>query len=299
MQSTIGFVGLGRMGLNMAELAHERGLTLIAYNRSEGPRKEAEALGIQTAPSIKEMIDALPSPKVVWLMVTSSAVDAVLDEVVPLLELGDTIVDGGNSFYLDSLRRHKALTEKGLHFLDCGTSGGMTGARHGASIMVGGDTDVFKKHEHLFKAFATEGGYARVGGAGAGHFVKMIHNGIEYGMMGALAEGFTILHDHEAKLGIDIAQVLKPYTHESIIAGKLTSWLGDAYAQGQIDTIEGIVPQGETESEMEHITTLGDTKVLLASLAQRKETRGTPSYLGKLVAAMRNQFGGHKVIVKE
>ena len=299
MQTTIGFVGLGRMGLNMAALGNERGLTLIAYNRSEAPRKEAEALGIHTVATLAEMIEALPSPKIVWLMVTSGAVDTVLAELVPQLSAGDTVIDGGNSFYVDSLQRHKALTVKGLHFLDCGTSGGMTGARHGASIMVGGEMEVFAQHEHLFKAFATEGGYARVGGPGAGHFVKMIHNGIEYGMMGALAEGFSILHDHEEKLGIDIAQVLKPYTHESIIAGKLTNWLKDAYHEGQIDTIEGVVPKGETESEMEHITTLGDTKVLSAALTQRKETREKPSYLGKLVAAMRNQFGGHRVILKD
>jgi 6-phosphogluconate dehydrogenase len=299
MQTTIGFIGLGRMGLNMAELAQERGLTLVAYNRSEEPRKEAEALGIKTVASIAEMIDALPSPKVVWLMVTSSAVDTVLEEVTSLLKEGDTVVDGGNSFYLDSLRRHKALEEKGLHFLDCGTSGGMTGARHGASIMVGGTQEVFGANEHLFKAFATEGGYARVGGPGAGHFVKMIHNGIEYGMMGALAEGFSILHDHEDTLGIDIVQVLKPYTHESIIAGKLTNWLSDAYTQGQVEAIEGVVPRGETESEMEHIITLGEAKVLEAALHQRKSTREKPSYLGRLVAAMRNQFGGHKVVTKE
>ena len=299
MQTTIGFVGLGRMGLNMATLAKERGIELVAYNRSEEPRKEAEALGIHTVSSIEQMVEALPSPKVVWLMVSSSAVDSVLEEITPLLQAGDTIIDGGNSFYLDSLRRHKALKENELNFLDCGTSGGMTGARNGASIMVGGEQTVFDTHEHIFKAFANRGGYARVGGAGAGHFVKMIHNGIEYGMMGALAEGFSILHDHESALGIDITQVLKPYTHESIIAGKLTDWLADAYTQGQVEAIEGIVPQGETESEMEHITTLGETKVLEAALAQRKQTREKPSYLGKLVAAMRNQFGGHKVVTKQ
>jgi 6-phosphogluconate dehydrogenase len=299
MQTTIGFVGLGRMGLNMATLGRERGLSLIVYNRSEEPRAQAAALGIETVDSLAHMVEKLPSPKVVWLMVTSAAVDSVLADIVPLLAAGDTVIDGGNSFYLDSLRRHQELNAHGLNFLDCGTSGGMMGARHGASIMVGGHEAVYKNHEHLFKLFATEGGYARVGGPGAGHFVKMIHNGIEYGMMGALAEGFSVLRDHEETLGIDITQVLKPYTHESIIAGKLTSWLGDAYAQGQIDHIEGTVPKGETESEMEHITTLGDTKVLKAALEQRKETRQQPSYIGKLVAAMRNQFGGHSVITRE
>jgi 6-phosphogluconate dehydrogenase len=298
MNTQFGFVGLGRMGLSMALLATEKGYEVVAYNRSEEPRKEAEKLGLKTATSLQEMVLQLQSPRVVWLMVSSSAVDAVLAELTPLLQSGDTIIDGGNSFYQDSLRRHKELAEKSFDFLDCGTSGGTSGARHGASIMVGGSPEVFAVHEHLFKALATEDGYARVGGQGAGHFVKMIHNGIEYGMMGALAEGFSILHDHEEKMGIDIHEVLKPYTHESIIDGKLAHWLSDAYREGQIDAIKGEVPKGETEVEMEHITTLGETKVLEAALLQRKQTRENASYLGKLVAAMRNQFGGHKVIEK-
>ena len=296
MKKEIGFVGLGRMGLNMATLAFEKGYKVIAYNRSLEPREEASKVGIDTVASLQEMVSRLSAPKVVWLMVSSSAVDTMLEELIPLLEKGDTIIDGGNSFYQDSLRRHTLLEESGIQFLDCGTSGGTDGARHGASIMVGGKTEVFAQYEDIFKTLATTDGYARVGNAGAGHFVKMIHNGIEYGMMGALAEGFSILHDHETKLGVNISEVLKPYTHESIVAGKLVNWLKDAYQQGQIDVIKGEVPHGETESEMEHITTLGETRVLEAALAQRKKTRQEASYLGKLVAAMRNQFGGHKVI---
>jgi 6-phosphogluconate dehydrogenase len=232
-------------------------------------------------------------------MVPSQFVDSVLDELMPHLATGDTIIDGGNSFYKDSLRRHQALKEKELQFLDCGTSGGMDGARHGASIMVGGEESVFLRHEHIFEALAAPGGYARVGTAGAGHFVKMIHNGIEYGMMGAIAEGMTVLYEHQEQFGIDLKEVFKPYEHESIISSKLVSWLRQAYEEGQIELIKGEVPTGETEFEMEHITTIGEVKVLEAALAQRKATRVAPSYLGKLVAAMRNQFGGHSVIDKE
>jgi len=299
MNTEIGFIGLGRMGLNMSTLLKEKGYRVVAYNRGEDARKKAAESGIETTLSIAAMVQSLSAPRVVWLMVTSSAVDVVLDELVPLLGVGDTIIDGGNSFYKDSLRRHAALREKGIQFLDCGTSGGMEGARHGASIMVGGPLDTFTQHEHLFKALAAENGYARVGTEGAGHFVKMIHNGIEYGMMGAIAEGMTVLHEHEAQFGINLREVLKPYEHESIITSKLVSWLREAYDEGQIDAIKGVVPQGETEGEMEHITTIGTVEVLRAALLQRKQTREKESYLGKLVAAMRNQFGGHKVVVKE
>jgi 6-phosphogluconate dehydrogenase len=299
MNNEIGFVGLGRMGLNMATHLVEEGYKVVGYNRSQDTLTEATKAGVEVVSSLKEMIAALPTSRVVWLMVPSSAVDEVLTELIPLLNAGDTVIDGGNSFYQDSLRRHEELKKKEISFLDVGTSGGMTGARHGASIMIGGPVEVFLKHEHIFKALAAKDGYARVGNEGAGHFVKMIHNGIEYGMMGAIAEGMTVLHENEAKFGIDLSEVLKPYEHESIITSKLVSWLKKAYEEGQIDSIAGVVPRGETEEEMEHITTLGDVKVLKAALLQRKLTREKESYLGKLVAAMRNQFGGHKVVDKK
>jgi len=298
MKKEIGFIGFGRMGLNMATHLVEKGYSVVGYNRSEEPRIEAAKVGVTVANSLQELVEKLATPRVVWLMVSSNAVDVVLDELVPLLKEGDTVIDGGNSFYKDSIRRHKALKEKQLKYLECGTSGGMDGARYGASIMVGGNEEVFREHEHIFKALAAKDGYARVGNEGAGHFVKMIHNGIEYGMMGAIAEGMSVIHAHEEQFGINLKEVLKPYEHESIITSKLVSWLVQAYKEGQIDTIAGVVPKGETEKEMEHITTLGDVKVLEAALLQRKETREKESYLGKLVAAMRNQFGGHKTIEK-
>jgi 6-phosphogluconate dehydrogenase len=299
MKKELGFVGLGRMGLNMGTLLVEQGYSVIGYNRGTSPHAAAREAGILVTQSVTEMVTTLATPRVIWLMVPSAAVDTVLSELVPLLNPQDTIIDGGNSFYKDSIRRHAELKTKEINFLDCGTSGGVLGARRGASIMVGGSAEVFASHEHIFKALATENGYARVGNAGAGHFVKMIHNGIEYGMMGAIAEGMTVLHKHETQFGINLNEVLKPYEHESIIAGKLVTWLREAYDQGQVEAIKGEVPTGETEFEMEHITTIGEVRVLEAALAQRKQTRVEASYLGKLVAAMRNQFGGHAVISKE
>ncbi len=299
MKKEIGFVGLGRMGLNMATHLVEEGYRVVGYNRSDDTLAEASKAGVEVVPSLKEVVSELPAPRVVWLMVPSSAVDDVLTELVPLLSTEDTVIDGGNSFYKDSIRRHEELKNKEIFFLDVGTSGGMTGARHGASIMIGGPAEVFSNHEHIFKALAAKDGYARVGKEGAGHFVKMIHNGIEYGMMGAIAEGMTVLHENEEKFDINLSEVFKPYEHGSIITSKLVSWLKKAYDEGQIDSIAGVVPRGETEEEMEHITTLGDVKVLEAALLQRKITREKESYLGKLVSAMRNQFGGHKVVDKK
>lgn len=299
MNKELGFIGLGRMGLNMAMHLQEGGYHIVGVDQNSAAQDAAKAVGIVCTPDYGSMLAQLATPRVIWIMVPSAVVDEVLNALLPLLIVGDTVIDGGNSFYKDSLRRHGELATKGIAFLDCGTSGGMEGARHGASIMVGGDKATFTQHEALFAALAATNGYARVGGPGAGHFVKMVHNGIEYGMMGAIAEGMNVLHEHAAEFAIDLPEVLKPYEHESIITSKLVTWLRQAYTEGQVDAIKGEVPRGETESEMEHILTLGDTKILAAALAQRKETRIQASYIGKLIAAMRNQFGGHRVIAKE
>lgn len=299
MKKELGFIGLGRMGLNMATRLVEQGYRVVGMDTNETVRNEAKEVGVEVVDSYDELVMALESTRLVWVMVPSKFVDEVLEELTTKSQPGDTIVDGGNSFYQDSLRRHQTLSKKEFHFLDCGTSGGVTGARHGASLMIGGDLEIFTTHEHIFVALSTPQGYARVGNAGAGHFTKMIHNGIEYGMMGAIAEGVAVLHEHREQLGIDIKETFKPYEHGSIISGKLISWLSEAYKQEQLDLIKGEVPVGETESEMEHVTTIGDVKVLEAALAQRRATRTSPSYVGKLISAMRNQFGGHKVIERE
>ncbi|MEY3784578.1 MAG: 6-phosphogluconate dehydrogenase-like protein [Candidatus Parcubacteria bacterium] len=295
----LGFIGLGRMGFNMSTQLAEKGYRVVGVDSNSEVKSAALNVGIEVVADYQEMINALTAAKVIWLMVPSKFVDDVLNEIIPLVNAGDTIIDGGNSFYQDSLRRHKLLAEKEINFLDVGVSGGMSGARFGASLMIGGSQELFNQHEHIFSSLAAADGYARVGNAGAGHFVKMVHNGIEYGMMGAVAEGINVLHENSEKFGIDIKEVFKPYEHESIITSKLVTWLRQAYDDGQIDLLKGEVPTGETEFEMEHITTIADVKILTAALEQRKATRVQESYIGKLIAAMRNQFGGHKTIAKE
>lgn len=301
MKKEFVFIGLGRMGLAMATLLSEKGFTVHAYNRSPEPRKEAEAVGIKTYDSPVEAIKALPSgAKTVWLMVTSSAVDAVIAEVVPALEAGDTIIDGGNSFFKDSNRRCQELTAQSIHFIDAGVSGGMEGARHGASVMVGGEKESVAAHAHIFTALATENGYAHVGGPGAGHFVKMVHNGIEYGMMGALAEGLNTLHNPPEGITVDVMAALNPYENGSIITSRLMSWLADSYrTEGYLEAIAGEVPKGETEGEMEYLEADHEMPVMVAALNQRRNTRIHPSHIGTLISAMRNQFGGHKTIAKK
>jgi 6-phosphogluconate dehydrogenase len=299
MKKEIGFIGLGRMGVNMATNLVEKGYRVVGLDPSEEAQQHAAEAGVEIVSDYAALAAALEAPRVVWVMVPSTLVDTVIGELTPLLAQGDTIIDGGNSFFKDSIARHKKLEASGIHFLDCGTSGGMEGARHGASIMVGGRRDIFETHEHIFKALAAPDAYALVGREGAGHFVKMIHNGIEYGIMGAIAEGVSVLHDHEAELGIDLKKVFKPYEHGSIIASKLVTWLRQAYDDGQIELVAGEVPRGETEGEMEYITTIGSVPVLRAAIEQRKATREKESYTGTLIAAMRNQFGGHRVLPKK
>src|SRR3989344_684013 len=189
----IGYIGLGKMGMGMVLRMREKGYDVLAFNRSDDPRKEARNAGIEVAESLTELVRGLPRPRTVWLMVSNSGVDAVLSEILNYLDKGDTVIDGGNSFYKDSIRRSGELEKKGLDFLDAGVSGGPKGAREGACIMVGGKKKVFEKYENLFTDLSAPGALAYVGKAGAGHFVKMVHNGIEYGMMQAIGGGFTIL----------------------------------------------------------------------------------------------------------
>lgn len=299
MKKEIGFIGLGRMGLNMATRLIEHDYRVVTVARSEKTNAAATSIGVELVADYQELIATLSPERLLWLMVPSGEVDNVLAQIVPLVAAGDTIIDGGNTFFKDTLRRYQEISQQGINYIDCGVSGGMEGARHGASIMIGGEPETFARHEEVFKALAAPNGYAHVGKHGAGHFVKMTHNGIEYGMMGAIAEGFNFLKVNEEALGLKLPEILKPYQHESIITSKLVDWLNKAYEEGQIDEISGEVPKGETEFEMEYIASVGDVKVLKAALEQRRETRVNPNYIGKLIAAMRNQFGGHKTIAKD
>src|SRR3989344_6912693 len=189
----IGYIGLGKMGLAQVERLLEYGHRVVVWNRSSEPSSKAKRAGAEVGKDIQDVCGKLKNPRLIWLMVPHAAVDDVLKELVPHLSKGDTVIDGGNSFYKHSMRRAKALSRKGIHFLDSGTSGGPAGARSGACLMIGGEKKIFEKYEKLFRDLAALDAYAYFGKAGAGHFVKMVHNGIEYGMMQAIGEGFEIL----------------------------------------------------------------------------------------------------------
>ncbi len=291
----IGFIGLGRMGANMVYNLLDKKYEVVVYNRTKEKMDEPVKAGAVGAASISELVKLLPEKKVVWLMVNAGeALDAVLAELTPLLKEGDIVVDGGNSYYKDSQKRYADLKKLGISYMDCGTSGGMGGARHGACLMIGGDKENFEYIKKVFKDLAQEDAFAYLGNSGAGHYVKMVHNGIEYGMMSALAEGFEAIKD--SPLNIDLKEVSKVYSHGSIVESKLMSWLAEAFnEEGYLESISGNVPKGETEEEMKKLLSEHTMPSLENALKVRADSRTTPTYTGKLISAMRNKFGGHKV----
>ncbi|MDD5050675.1 MAG: decarboxylating 6-phosphogluconate dehydrogenase [Candidatus Pacebacteria bacterium] len=297
----LGYIGLGKMGMNMVLRLHEKKQDVIAYNRSPEPRLEGKKAGLRVADSYEALLAELPTPRTVWVMVPNNVVDSVIAEFIGFLEKGDTIIDGGNSFYKDSMRRAKELAGKEIHFLDVGTSGGPKGAREGACLMIGGEEEVFKKHEDLFKDIAAPEAYAYLGKAGAGHFTKMVHNGIEYGMMQSLAEGFAILEKSEFDL--DLLKVTEIYNHRSVIESRLVGWLSDAYRKfgKNLAEVSGTVSHtGEGEWTVNAGKELGiPAKVIEDSFKFRVESGATPSYIGKILSALRNQFGGHSIETKK
>lgn len=299
-QRDIAYIGLGRMGEAMTAKLVSSGIVVHGFDSQEKARENAANRGVIVHESLTETIDAVTKPRTVFIMVPSAHTQELIDELQSLLDEGDVIIDGGNSFFRNSMQREADLSAYGIDFLDCGTSGGVRGALTGASLMIGGSHEAFAREEWLFDALAIQNGYAHVGGPGAGHFCKMVHNAIEYGMMGAIAEGVNVLHEHKDALDLNIHEALKPYEHGSIIQGTLMSWLSDAFrTKGFIEHIAGEVPKGETEMEMEYLTRSEEMLVLQAALEQRKRTRTQPSFIGTLIAAMRHKFGGHAVIQKD
>lgn len=300
MEKEIGFIGLGKMGNALALHLRESDFIVHGFDTDIAARLAAMDAGIDVHATIEAFVTSFKSaPKTIWIMVPSRYVGDVIETLIPLLRAGDTVIDGGNSFFRDSIVRHDQLEERGIRFIDCGTSGGVAGARNGASLMLGGDGEVIRAHEVLFNALAVQGGIAHVGASGAGHFTKMVHNGIEYGMMGAIAEGVNVLHAHKEGLAINIPEALKSFENGSIIESRLIAWLAKAYAtNGYLEHIAGEVPKGETEMEMEYLSLHEDVRVLAAALLQRKRTRTAPSFIGTLIAAMRKEFGGHQTKAK-
>ncbi len=297
----LGYIGLGKMGYNMVELLLDKRHKVVVYNRSMDPVKKISKRGAHPSDSIRSLVEALKAPRLVWIMVPFQAVDDVLKELTPLLAKGDTVIDGGNSPYKYSMRRAAELKERGIDFLDAGVSGGPKGARTGACIMVGGRKEVFEKFEGLFRDLSAKNGYAYFGKAGSGHFVKMVHNGIEYGMMQALAEGFSVLK--ASPFGLDMVKIADLYDHRSVIESRLVGWLKDAYEQygDELADISGAAAQsGEGLWTIEAARELGvSVPVIKGALDFRLDSQKRPSYTGKIISALRHQFGGHEVKEKE
>jgi len=296
MKKHIGIIGLGKMGGNMALNLGEKGWKVVAYNRTpKSTKKFSKKKNIIASFSLEEFMNKLSKPRVVWIMIPAGKhVDIVIQKLSPYLQKNDIIIDGGNSFYEVSIKRAKSLKKKGIHFIDVGVSGGIESARHGASLMVGGDKKVFKKIEPLFKDLSVKDGYGYMGLSGAGHFVKGIHNGIEYGMMGAINEGIHAIEKHKKKFKTNLKEVAKVYAHGSIIESRLMSWLYDSFQKrNYLDNISCEVPKGETEDEMKKLTKLSRMKILEEAIKMRKSSRNG-TVCGDFISAMRNQFGGHK-----
>ncbi|PKO04804.1 MAG: 6-phosphogluconate dehydrogenase (decarboxylating) [Chloroflexi bacterium HGW-Chloroflexi-3] len=296
----IGMIGLGKMGANMVARLLKGGHIVVAYDINEASIKAVEEVGATGARTIKEMVEKLPQPRLVWVMVPSGKItDDTITAVAGQLSKGDTIIDGGNSNYKDSMRHSVELAEKGLNFIDVGTSGGIWGLAEGYSLMIGGDKEVVEGFGPIFETLApaADRGWGYVGPAGSGHFVKMIHNGIEYGMMQSYAEGFEILKAKK-EFGLNLAEIAEIWRYGSVVR----SWLLDLTAEALIEdedlsTLKAWVPDsGEGRwTVFEAIDLDVAAPVITLSLQRRIRSRMEEPYSDKLLAAMRNKFGGHAV----
>lgn len=293
----LGYVGLGKMGSNMVKRLAEHGWQVVATDPDAKARQRVAGAGVVTVANVKDLAKKIKSPRLVWLMTPHQVVDNVLKELVPKLTPGDVVIDAGNSYYKDSVRRQAELEARGIHFLDVGVSGGPSGARGGACLMIGGDKAIYKQYVGLFSDLATAGGYDHVGGPGAGHFVKMVHNGIEYGMMQAIAEGFAVMKAWPQ--GLNLERIANLYNHDSVIESRLVAWLKDAYAEygENLEEISGSVAHsGEGAWTVQAGKELGiPVQIIEQSLQFRVLSQDSPSYTGQIVSALRNQFGGHEV----
>ena len=293
----IALIGLGKMGFNLGLNMHQHGHQVLAYDLNQKTLESIKQKGISTAASIEKLLQPLKGKKVIWMMIPSGeAVDLTIQQVAPLLRSGDILIDGGNSNYKDTVRRAKQLEASGIDYLDCGTSGGMEGALNGICAMVGGKKEAFAHCEPLIKDISVPNGYLYCGPSGAGHFVKMIHNGIEYGMMQSIAEGFEILHKSEFNL--DLKSVAGVWNHGSVVRSWLMELTENALSKDPgLESIKGIMhSSGEGKWTLE--TALEKqiaTPVIALSLLMRYRSLQDDTFSGKIIAALRNEFGGHAV----
>jgi 6-phosphogluconate dehydrogenase len=330
----LGMVGLGRMGANLVRRLMRDGHRCVAYDRTPAVVAQLESEGATGATTLEAFVAALDKPRTAWLMVPAAIVDPILDQLVPLLEPGDAVIDGGNSYYRDDITRAKQLAPRKIHYLDCGTSGGVWGLDRGFCLMIGGETDVVQRLDPIFKSIApgagsappTPGrtrqggtapdGYLHCGPNGAGHFVKMVHNGVEYGMMSAIAEGLSIikhanagktsqvadaettpLRDPEAyQYDIDAGEVAELWRRGSVVGSWLVDLTAEAFARSpDLDDFAGRVSDSG-EGRWTVLAAIDEgvpVPVITAALYERFESRGLGEFTGKILSAMRSEFGGH------
>jgi len=293
----IGFIGLGRMGMNMVKRLHEGGHRVVAWDLDMMKTKEAAKAGAAVAASIEKLVERLIAPRAVWIMVPAGQpTQDVFARLLVLMESGDILIDGGNSHYNDSVRRYQEASGRGIRFLDAGTSGGIWGLAEGFCLMAGGDRKAFDKVEPVFKTLAPKDGYLYCGNAGSGHFVKMVHNGIEYGLLQAYAEGFELMH--ASQFGLDLAAVSRLWNHGSVVRSWLLELCERAFAKdASLEKIEGyIADSGEGRWTIDEAMSRNvPMPVTALSLFVRYISRQDDSFGNKLIAALRNEFGGHPI----
>lgn len=291
-------IGLGKMGINLTENLIRNGNEVVAFDLNDGARNDASTLGARVEKSLKDAVLALDAPRIVWVMLPAgNPTNTTIDTLSEILDENDIVIDGGNSFYKDSLRHNKILTDKSIKFFDVGTSGGMSGANRDGNFMIGGDDEkAFEYIEPIFKGIAQTDGYLYTGKAGSGHYLKMVHNGIEYGMMQAIAEGFDVLKHSE--FDYDNEAVAKVWQNGSVVRSWLMELTQSAFSKDpDLDEIKGVMhSSGEGKWTVEEALRLQvPTPVIGASLMMRYRSLEDDTFTGKVVAALRNEFGGHVV----
>ncbi len=294
----IGLLGLGKMGFPLALNMRDHGFEVVAFDPSPALReKSSREAGITVADGEADLVRRLEPRRILWLMVPAGeATDAAVRGLRPLLAPADVVIDGGNSNFKDSVRRHALLNESGVHFLDCGTSGGPGGARNGACTMIGGEEAAYESCRPLFGAVSVPGGSLYVGGPGAGHFVKMVHNGIEYGMMQAIAEGFEVLE--KSGYGLDFKKIAELWQHGSVVRSWLMELAAGAFANDpHLEGLSGRMhASGEGQWTVETALDLGvPAPVIALAVMMRFRSLEDDTFAGRLVAALRHEFGGHAV----
>lgn len=299
----IGIIGLGRMGKNMAKRLLDENHEVIVYNRTKDKVNEMENEGAIGAYSLKEFVEKLNGPRVIWLMLPAGEItDKNIDNLIPLLDKGDIIIDGANTYYKDDLRRTEKLKEFGIHYLDAGVSGGVWGLKEGYCTMIGGEKEIFDYIEPILKALAPEDGYLYCGPTGAGHFVKMVHNGIEYGLMEAYGEGFELLKASPYAKNLNLHDIAHLWNQGSVIRSWLLELLENAFKNDDnLENIQGYVEDsGEARwTVLEAVDRGVSIPIISNSLFKRFQSRQKDVFSDKVVAALRKEFGGHAVYKKE